>query len=298
MKGIVALFVLTAACGGSTIDNDAGADGSTTDAIASDAPSQNDVVGTDASPTQPYDGVVGKTCTTDKDCATANGPNLARCSNTVFNGEDFFPTAVCVLPSCKPVTGTSAVHFCDGPDDPSSPGICVTSGTSGSVCLPKCTYDKQGGAPKGCVGKDACNSYPVTVAAGVGYCFGGCTQDGDCQDGQKCQTDRGWCLPGFTPPTKNVGDACTSSDSDALVCNCLYGTAKTGYCSQFCTVGGAACPSGFVCDSLEIRATGFTTPNPGMAGYCTASCAGDAAACTTNSTCTNVFAAGPDCIPP
>ncbi|HEY2367744.1 MAG TPA: hypothetical protein VGH87_15210, partial [Polyangiaceae bacterium] len=86
MKGIVALVVV-AACGGSTIDNDGGADGGVDaigkDAIGSDVIS-SDVIGSDTSP-QPYDGVVGKACTTDKDCATANGPNLARCSNTVFN---------------------------------------------------------------------------------------------------------------------------------------------------------------------------------------------------------------------
>ena len=295
MRGIALLF-LVAACGGSTVDTDGGVDGGGADGLAYDSPTQSDSVVPDVF-AQQYDDIVGKACTTDKDCFVANGPGLARCSNTVFNGEDFFPTAVCVLPSCSPVTNNNAVHFCDGPDLPVSPGICVTSGTSGSVCLPKCTYDKQGGAPQGCVGKDACNAYATTAAAGVGYCFGGCTQDGDCQDGQKCQTDRGWCLPGVTPPTKNVGDSCTSSDSTALVCNCLYGSQKTGYCSEFCTVGGTACPNGFVCDSLEIRASGYSTPNTGMAGYCIQSCAGDAAACTTNSTCTNVFAGGPDCIP-
>jgi hypothetical protein len=31
---------------------------------------------------------------------------------------------------------------------------------------------------------------------------------------------------------------------------------------------------------------------------CTKSCAGDAAACPSNASCTNVFASGPDCIPP
>lgn len=298
MRGIVFFMVLTAACGGSTVDNDGGADGGGTDAIVGgDSPTQDSVVPDVFA--QQYDNIVGKACTTDKDCLVPNGPGLARCSNTVFNGEDFFPTAVCVLPSCKPVTNNSAVHFCDGPDDPSSPGICVTSGTSGSVCLPKCTYDKQGGAPKGCVGKDVCNSYPITVAAGIGYCFGGCTQDGDCQDGQKCQTDRGWCLPGVTPPTKTVGTACTSSDSSSLVCNCLYGTNNTGYCSEFCIVGQTTCPTGYTCDSLELRVSGYGAPNPGMAGYCTATCSGDGGTCTsTNATCTNVFASGPDCIPP
>jgi len=294
MRRFVAI-ALAAACGGSI--NGAGDGGDAGDAGNQlDAPLVIDD-GVDVGPKQPYDDIVGKACTTNADCATPNGPNLAVCSNTVFQGEDFFPTAVCVLPSCSPVTSSTAVHFCDGPDDPSSPGLCVTSG-GGSVCLPKCTYDKQGGAPKGCVGKDACNSYPITAAGGIGYCFGGCTQDLDCQDGQKCQTDRGWCLPGVTPPTKSLGAACTESDSNALVCNCLYGTNKTGYCSQFCTIGGAACPNGYVCDSLEIRLSGYTTPNTGMAGYCTPSCSADAGSCPASATCTNVFASGPDCIPP
>jgi hypothetical protein len=295
LKGFIALLVVTCACGGSTVDNDGGVDGSIESGLM-DSPVVKDVAIDTVD--QPYDGVVGKACTTNADCATQNGPNLARCSNTVFNGEDFFPTAVCVLPSCTPTTSKSAVHFCDGPDDPSSPGLCVTFGTNGSLCVPKCTYDKQGGAPKGCTGKDACNSYPITAAAGVGYCFGGCTQDGDCQDGQKCQTDRGWCLPGVTPPTKSVGADCTASDSTALVCNCLYGTSNTGYCTQFCTIGGNQCTSGFTCDSLEIRASGYTTPNTGMAGYCTKVCTGDGGTCPGGASCTNVFAAGPDCIPP
>jgi len=295
MRGFIALLVLTAACGGSTTDTDGGVDGGT-DAIVGNDVISSDVIGADSSP-QPYDGVVGKACTTDADCKSANGPNLAKCSNTVFNGQDFFPTAVCVLPSCTPITTKSAVHFCDGPDNPSSPGLCVTFGSNGSLCLPKCTYDKQGGAPVGCTGKDACNAYPSTPAAGIGYCFGGCTQDNDCQDGQKCQIDRGWCLPGYTPPTKNVGDTCTASDSTALVCNCLYGTSNSGYCSQFCTVG-SLCPTGFTCDSLEIRASGFSTPNTGMGGYCTKTCSVDAGTCPGGATCTNIFASGPDCIPP
>ncbi len=294
MKRFVVIS-LVAACGGSTINssNDGGDAGLDAPLVIDDGVS--DVIGP---PTQLYDGVVGKTCTTNADCATAHGPNVAVCSNTVFKGEDFFPTAVCVLPSCSPVSDKTSIHYCDGPpDDPNSPGLCVPSGGA-SICLPKCTYDKAGGAPKGCVGKDACNAYPITASAGVGYCFGGCTQDSDCQDGQKCQTDRGWCLPGVTPPTKPVGATCTTSDSSSLACNCLYGTNNTGYCSQFCTIGGAACPNGYTCDSLELRLSGYTTPNVGMAGYCTLACSADAGTCPSTATCTNAFASGPDCIPP
>jgi hypothetical protein len=292
-----AFIAFAVACGGSTVDTSDGGDAG--DAGKLDAPlviddGVSDVIGP---PTQLYDGVVGKACTTDKDCATANGPNLAVCSNGAFQGEEFYPTAVCILPSCSPVSDKQSIHFCDGPDNPTSPGLCVPSGGS-SLCVPKCTYDKSGGAPQGCVGKDACNAYPITASAGVGYCFGGCTQDADCQDGQKCQTDRGWCLPGVTPPTKSLGAACTDKDNSALVCNCLYGTANTGYCSEHCTIGGAACPSGYTCDSLELRLTGYTTPNVGMAGYCTIDCAADAGACPSTATCTNAFASGPDCIPP
>ena len=102
----------------------------------------------------------------------------------------------------------------------------------------------------------------------------------------------------MTPPVKNVGDACTKTDNDTLACYCLYGNNSAGYCSSFCIVGQNGCPSGFVCDPYEYRAYGYQTPNTGMGGYCTKSCAGDASACPSNTSCTNLTASGPDCIPP
>jgi len=274
-----------------------GADGPS----AKDSPSGSDTSsGADSPVSQPYDGVVGNVCTTDADCATKHGPNLARCSNTQFGSEDYYPTAVCVLPTCSPVSGTT-LHFCDGPDDPSSPGICVpdASGSSGSICLPKCSYDDKGGAAVCCHGHDRCFSYSTGTSGGVGYCWGGCKKDGDCQDGQKCQADLGLCLVGAVPPTKKIGAACTSKDTATGACNCFYGSAKDGYCTSVCTVGDAkGCPSGFVCDSIEYRSLGYSTPNPGMGGYCAIDCSGDAAACPASSSCTNALAAGPDCIPP
>ncbi len=297
-------MVLVCACGGATADDDINGDGGK-DAIASgDSPSTSDVVTTtDGSPgadvieSSPYDGTVGKTCSSDSDCHSANGPNKAKCSSTVWSPEDYYPTSVCIIDTCAPISDTT-LHFCDGPDDPSSPGICVP-GFNGGVCVPKCTYDKQGGAPTGCAGKDTCFDYPTVTENGVGYCWGGCTKDGDCSDGQHCQVDQGICVVGVTPPTKNIGDACTKADNNTEACYCLYGTNNTGYCSSFCIVGqNGTCPNNFVCDPYEYRAYGYTTPSTGMAGYCTQSCAGDASSCPSSSSCTNVSVSGPDCVPP
>ena len=288
-------------CGGAVGTNgDGGPDASIdvkADVVTPEAASD---VTPDSPVTLPYDGTTGKACTSDADCVRLYGPGLTRCSSSVFSPEDYYPTPVCIIPTCSPVTDTT-LHFCDGPDDSSSPGICVPDPTSttGGACIPKCTYDSIGTQPSGCQGKDTCYAYTGAKQNGIGYCWAGCTQDADCESGQHCQTDQGLCEKGITPPTKAIGAACTKSDTNAGVCNCLYGTMNTGYCSSFCIVGDTAtCPTGMVCDSLEVRAYGYTTPNTGMAGYCAYPCSSDAAACPTSSVCTNVFAAGPDCIPP
>ncbi len=295
------LAFVVVACGGTVDTNlDSGPDGGGSDA-KNDSVLPSDATNIPDTPIlKPFDGTVGKTCTTDADCHVAGGPNIARCSNSVFSPEDYNPTAVCVLPTCATVSDTTAIHYCDGPDDASSPGVCLpyASGT-GNICLPKCTYDKSGGAAVGCAGKNVCWADTGAPEVGVGYCFGGCTQDGDCQDNQKCQVDQGLCVEGVTPPIKSVGTACTKSDTNGLICNCLYGTGNSGYCSSFCITGGApSCTSGFTCDALELRTYGYTTQNTGMAGYCTKSCSGDGGSCPPSSSCTNVFADGPDCIPP
>jgi len=132
--------------------------------------------------TKPYDGTTGLACTTDSDCQPPGGPGIALCSPTVFTPETYYPTSVCILPTCSPVSGTT-LHYCDGPDDPSSPGICVPQQTGG-ICLPKCTFDKAGSPAVGCIGKDACDVYTSNTAGGVGYCWAGCTKDGDCATGQ------------------------------------------------------------------------------------------------------------------
>jgi hypothetical protein len=171
---------------------------------------------------QLYDGTTGKACATDADCKSANGPELARCSSSVFSPDDYYPTPVCILPSCATVSDVSGLHYCDGPDDPSSPGICIAlSDSVGGTCIPKCSYDKAGDKATGCQGKDTCRAYSPAAEAGEGYCWAGCTEDSHCESGQHCQTDRGTCVAGVVPPTKALGQACTVADEDDAACRCF-----------------------------------------------------------------------------
>jgi hypothetical protein len=326
-SSVLAMVWASAACGGSVSSslggNDAGADAPTSpidrDAKTSSGADAGQVLDT-ASPAdaglspetsttvpesaapQLYDGTTGKACTTDADCKSANGPELARCSNSVFAPDDYYPTPVCVIPSCTTVSDVSGLHYCDGPDDASSPGVCIALGSDGTgTCVPKCSYDKAGDKATGCQGKDTCRAYSPAAETGLGYCWAGCTQDGDCESGQHCQTDRGTCVAGVVPPTKSIGEACTVADEDDDACRCFYGVAsQTGYCSSFCIVGGpGTCPTGYVCDALEYRSDGFSVQNTGMAGFCVATCPMTDAAgtCPPNSTCSDINVAGPDCVP-
>ena len=170
-----------------------------------------------------------------------------------------------------------------------------------TTCVPRCSYDMSGDVPTGCVGKDTCRAFSLAPETGLGYCWGGCIADSDCEAGQHCQTDHGTCVAGVVPPTKTIGEACTATDTNDGACRCFYGDSSgMGYCSSFCVVGAPGmCPSGYVCDSLELRLYGYTTQNTGMAGWCVATCvsgsAPDAGACPPNSTCSDISAAGHDC---
>ena len=312
---LVAVLVAMGACGDSVTSAAAGAEGGADGGIAegggggTDALSPVDCacIGIDTgtpdtgNPTKPFDGTTGQTCASDADCTTTGGPGIARCSSTVFAPESYFATPVCILPACSPVSGTTP-HFCDGPAAPSSPGICMPYGAGGGgVCLPKCTFDKAGGPATGCQGKDVCFVDTQATEEGVGYCWGGCMKDGDCPTGQKCQADQGLCMEGTVPPTKPYGAACTTADLNDGACYCLYGAASTGYCSSFCVVGGPnTCPAGSVCDGLEYRQDGYAMSNAGLGGFCTVACTAGSeagAACPTGTSCTDIFASGPDCIP-
>jgi hypothetical protein len=250
--------------------------------------------GAEASLTSMYDGTVGTPCASDIDCQPPGGPGLAICSLSL--SQPIFPTPICVIPTCDPGTD-GLVHFCDGPDDASSPGVCTQFSSTVSVCLPQCEFASDGTPPIGCTGHDACNFYTAGAdqnnnLVGLGFCWGACTADADCPSGSSCQTNQGVCFTTVMPPTKTLGQACTSADSTSGACDCLTNPSSTsdaGFCSQACQVGIStdACPSGYVCQAFEPNSftdstTNQTTPgfmiqNTGLAGFCVPTCtAGDA----------------------
>ena len=296
------------------------------------------------------DGTTGKLCTTDRECQTVAGTN--RCSNDYTVRITNVPvkiwaTSVCIkaLPTaagqggnCDPTDAVNDplgqfTHFCDGPDDPSSPGICVALDAAApqpgqGICYPKCTFKTDGTPATGCAGHNACGlvSYfldPQTnTVTGYGFCQGACSQDSDCADvpappgdagTYHCQPDIGYCTTTpITKRAKNIGDACSHvgvvNDVTQGACNCASGTTNLGFCTSVCTAGGPPCPNGWVCDtgqpvslSFAMGATqvGLSKQTKGMIGTCAPPCVagGPAAQCPTNSTCNATSVAGADCQP-
>ncbi len=285
------------------------------------------------------DGTTGKPCQTNADCTGPSGAGVNRCSNDPAgvngSGNAIFPTPICFdpTPCLSPTDGN--IHYCDGPDDPSSPGLCLgadpTDGTGG-LCMPKCTFKADGSPAQGCQGKNACTLYiPLqdtmtgALTGGIGYCYGGaCAQDSDCPASNKCQPNEGVCLAMVTLPVTPPGTACNPLSTNVTdACNCLSNpnsSTDLGYCAQFCLVGSDMCPAGTVCDAQEpatvtgvndASMTGFTMQNAGLAGYCVPTCSGGADGGTAdagggdggtcggyfNAACQADYAAGPDCQP-
>jgi hypothetical protein len=255
-----------------------------------------DETGADAGPE--VSKTTGKACATDEDCDTV-GDGINRCSKGIFGssgGNDLYPTNVCLGTECDAGDGTS-IMGCDG-----DTGVCLKAGTS-NICLGACQFDDSTAAPMGCAGKNACNVYgwgtdSMTMKTiGIGYCFGGCKADSDCESGQVCQTEEGLCVKSGTKVTytKAVGEACTDTDSTATPakCNCLYATStKKGYCSSFCKMGSSGdCGAGFACDAQLPKTkvldtdTVFTAAPVGMAGYCLKTCTSDADCTAINGYC-------------
>ncbi len=290
-----------------------------------------------------YDGTVGRVCQSDDDCRAANGPGINTCSlsEAIFLAV-VYPTPIC-LSTCTFVND-NALHYCDGKDDPSSPGVCIPNPgvpvaalgmSQAGICLPWCRFAADGtvavgsnGSAPACQLNDVCQPYiflpPQTAtgtddggALGIGFCWGGCTQNSDCPTGSACQTDVGNCISTVVP-SLTTGTPCTSADlamnSQDAQCNCeLVAGSDAGYCTQFCITDSttATCPAGFVCDAFEPvelmgadggSATGFVTQNPGLSGTCLAACslagtADDSGSCPANSRCSASNAVGADCQP-
>ncbi len=273
----------------------------------------------------PYDGTTGKACTTDADCSPT-GLGINKCSPSLYTmSGPVWPTSVC-LPSvaCDP-GADNFIHYCDGPDDPSSPGICYPNPNGGGDCFPQCNVNADGAAITGCLANEACSVFGSGVTTSgkpvaVGFCSAACSADSQCPAGSKCQRDQGVCLTTVTTPTKKVGDPCSANDA-ATVCNC-YQNQKSGvgYCTEVCVVGAvpSQCPAGYVCDAqlpsvvvnaaTDASVNAFTVQNTGLAGVCLQACGGgadaggDAAstvipACPVTATCSTLTAGGPDCVP-
>jgi hypothetical protein len=263
----------------------------------------------------PGDNTVGKPCTTDKDCDTT-GRGVTKCSNDAFTNGVIYPSPVCVgvggpssgMP-CSVPTDPMQVPYCDGMN-----GLCQVENGNATRCLPVCYWRNDGKPPTGCAGNDACtlagygsmNSAPI----GFGYCLGGCKADADCaaaKAGSLCQTDDGLCVDTLVTRTKKLGDTCTQGDANAVSppCNCVYGTQTgLGYCSQFCEIGGAPCPTGYACaaqvpKTFHNGSPAFTQDPPGLAGFCFKSCTGamDSSCATLNAYCNTNDVAGDVCTP-
>lgn len=239
----------------------------------------------------------GKACTSDSDCdVTRDGVN--KCSDHLFGGGSYSPAPACVGVDCVAGDGTTPTP-CDG-----DTGWCFSTGGggggSGGICIGGCSFDAtSGAAPKGCVVGDVCNYFahttdPSGAVRGLGYCFGGCKVDSDCKvRGDRCQIEQGLCMGRLTTFTKKLGDPCTSADAAKFPppCNCLAPASGNGYCTTYCEIGGAACPSGYTCDALlpakdpSSGAPLFSAAPKGLAGFCLKNCTSDADCTALGGTC-------------
>jgi hypothetical protein len=285
----------------------------------------NDAAGSSGTtPSIVPDGTTGKACKTNAECIGDGGAGINKCSSAYafkFYGVqvELWASPVCIIPpsatgNCDPAPATDplgqGVHFCDGPDDPSAPGICLAFNPSApvagqGVCYPKCTFGTDGSAATGCVGASACGlvNYLLDTSAagpdggglslanvqGVGFCQSACQKDADCSPlgtGFVCQNDLGDCTMKTLARTKQPGAACTTAgttnDETTGACFCAAGSTGAGFCSSVCTVGGNPCPDGWVCETGEPTVLDFgagaptfpplTKQTSGMLGTCTPAC--------------------------
>jgi hypothetical protein len=291
-------------------------------------------------------GTTGKPCAGDMDC-NGNACSSDYAAKVTGVTVQLWPTPLCIVPipvgsatiaNCDPAPPTdptgNLIHFCDGPDDPSAPGICLPNTTPATamdgLCLPKCTFGLDGSKASGCPGTDACVPYTfeldsmTNVVSGFGFCQGLCIKDADCSalgTSYKCQTDIGFCT--MTTVTRGVADSggavgssCTKATGDTGLCNCEYNiTTNNGYCTQACLVGDTTnpCPAGYVCDDGFGGDVNFGDAGDfkllkqtlGSAGLCLATCsvpdagvgADGGAQCPPFGNCSSSTLVGPDCIP-
>lgn len=311
--GLAAAAVsLAAATAGLAAGCGPGSGSSTSDAGA-DATSGSSA---DASVTQAR-GTTGQACASNVACqgdgGDAGSDNV--CSTSITPTVDgvpaqLWPTPVCLVEpptsgagNCNPAPAATdpdglKVHYCDGPDDPSSPGVCVAFAPSNPVtglgtCYPQCTFSTDGSPAVGCIGHDTCVflGYRLVVGAGsdagtsilgVGYCQGSCQRNADC-------STLGAVAPELDA-SADAGDA--GPDADAAVSD-DGGDAGSGAfaCQQdlgYCTTQrvvrtkalGAACTAA---DSASGACNCFVGASGN--GYCTTRCVVGGVACPSGWVC-------------
>ena len=212
---------------------DAGADSNAPDAT-SDAPAGSAHVGDD--------------CSKASDCAGLSSP---LCLGAERDENSINPTAVCVG-SCE-----ADDMPCDGTN-----GFCLDG-----TCLPACEASTTQ-VTKPCAGKNVCVLQPKGAKSEVspGYCLGGCRADADCESGDRCQVETGYCTKTLRT-SRIAGAPCTNAED----CPCVLPQDKTGYCSPFCVVGDDTCPAGYTCN-IPYSLESFGGNPEGAAGRCLKSC--------------------------
>jgi hypothetical protein len=248
-------------------------------------------------------GTTGQRCTSDSDCTSADNDTCSTDYGAMAAGVtgQALPQPVCLQnptsDNCDPAPPSDShgllPHFCDGPDDPTSPGFCLADNpddpASGmGTCMPKCTFSITGSAAVGCIAPDTCTAWIYApegnTVVGYGFCQGTCQKDSDCppQSGTPatCQVDVGICTTQPVARMLTLGEACTYDDYQSGACNCdVDPDTLTGFCTTACVVGGTPCPAGWVCDASVLSSVvigtstiPLTTQNPGLAGICLPSC--------------------------
>lgn len=137
------------------------------------------------------------------------------------------------------------------------------------------------------VNDGSCADYSGSNRPAAGAGCGGCTTDGDCQDGNPCTTDK---CSGNKCQNTAVAGCCTSAAqcSDSKVCTA--DTCVANKCQNTAVAG--CCTSAAQCDDSKIctadKCTANKCQNTAVAGCCTASSqCDDKDPCTTDSCSTN-----------
>lgn len=300
LTALTGLAVSVAAVGCSSSTETTTSDGGTDDGDGStNKPRPDSGTGdTDGGGEDEVQGHSGLPCTGVADCQ-ADGDD-DQCSKGGYKNGDLHPTPVCVdINNCTlGNAGTIEDVLCD-----EQTGVCLQIDAATGVCLPACIFNEDGfeeGAT--CAGKNKCNAaYILTAQDGthssLGFCFGGCTADADCEGtaGQKCQVEDALCVnPDAYVTYKAVGEACTD-DGDATTpaeCNC--GTvlddkspdADSGFCTSACVTGAAGdaycgtAKAGWTCTAKlsakdDKGAALFGKQPDGILGQCALPCTAD-----------------------